>query len=137
MSALVRWSGECNVACGCFKQESPAICFRTPLASVIWAPQPNPAAPVLKLRFSDKLLEQCTDRPVDTLFFTPELDAGDVALFHQFVMHATQPMTGHFETRRSLEFRVSAAGAVPTFYANHNKPLQRWSWSGGRWSPAK
>lgn len=100
------------------------------------AQQPTPTAPVFKFRFSDSLLEQCTGRPVDTLFFTPELDAGDVALFHQFVMHATQAMAGHFETRRSLEFRVSAAGAVPTFYANLNKPLQRWTWSGGRWSPA-
>ncbi|MDF1794757.1 MAG: phytanoyl-CoA dioxygenase family protein [Thalassobaculaceae bacterium] len=116
----------------------PDVAINTIIATWrgVLAKQPNPNAPVFKFRFSDTLLEQCTGQPVDELFFTPMLESGDVALFHQFVMHATQHFPGHFETRRSLEFRVAASHAIPSFYLIWDKPLQHWSWSDDGWAPS-
>lgn len=83
----------------------------------------------------DELLALARDQGLEQPFFTPILNPGDAMLFNQFTVHATQPLRNPTATRQSYEFRVAAHGRIPSFYSNRQRPLQRWTWIDGTWTP--
>jgi hypothetical protein len=94
----------------------------------------DPSRPQIKIRFREDFILSAIEGQVDQPFVTPVLARGDALLFNQFVLHATQEMAPPHAKRRSIEFRVAAAGAIPNFYRNHGRPEEHWSWREGTWS---
>lgn len=94
----------------------------------------DPRRPLVRARYTlQNILAVAQEQGVDAPFYTPVLNPGDVALFNQFIVHATQPLRNHTEIRRSFEFRVATDGKVPSFYHNRRLPRQSWSWIDGTW----
>lgn len=125
-------------------ETAPGLTFLTPeidarpLLDRWWdfvASKPNPSSAPLRIRFDPENIRNAVSGPEDSHLLSPVLDPGDALVFHQFVMHATQKMDGPHPTRRSMEFRVCAADAIPTFYANRGLPIFRWRCSQGTWRP--
>lgn len=50
--------------------------------------------------------------------WTPELEPGDLLLFHRFTIHGSWMTRGKPNTRYSVEFRIGAASAAPVGYAD-------------------
>jgi len=94
----------------------------------------DPSRPMHMVRFRDDFIDSALSAVSGKTLLTPVLAPGDAVLFNQFVLHSTQKMAGPHARRRSYEFRVAAAGAIPTFYANFEKPVQHWSWRDGAWT---
>lgn len=84
---------------------------------------------VPSLTFSAEDLAKTFGRPIDECFVVPRMQAGDALAFHQFIVHGTEANFGG--TRRSFEFRVCGANAVPREYNGHVAIPSR---SGDRWA---
>ncbi len=94
----------------------------------------DPRRPLIRGRFTADYVTRIAHAQGRQPFLTPVLQPGDPLMFNQFVLHATQVMEGAHALRRSLEFRVAAAGAIPSFYAARGSPVQHWSWENGHWT---
>lgn len=93
--------------------------------------QTGPAA--VDVAFSEEDVNGVCGRPDGTHLDTPLMAAGDCLIFHQFVLHATQPMSGAHEVRRSIEFRVADPARLPRLFAARRRPFIALTLEQGRW----
>jgi hypothetical protein len=56
---------------------------------------------------------------------------GDAAVFDQLVLHRTQPMTGVFQERHSIEFRMMSLDALPIYQRTQTAVFAQRSTEGG------
>jgi hypothetical protein len=86
--------------------------------------EPDGAAGIVpKIRFSAQEVAAALGHPADDVLFTPRLEPGDAAVFHQFVLHATQLVERDELPRRSFEMRICAVDRIPHAYVERGDPL--------------
>lgn len=78
----------------------------------------------------DQLLSPGAMETLRKQTLTPEVQAGDALVFDTATLHATQAMEGWRGERVSVEFRLSAADAIPILYRRRGHMLARFPTEG-------